>query len=63
VKDMLSTSLAKRDKFQYNKGISKGILVTSLKTARNLLREGMTPEKISDITGLPVEKILKLKVK
>jgi predicted transposase/invertase (TIGR01784 family) len=68
VKDMLSATLKKRDKMQFEqgleqgleKGLEKGIQKGKLETARNLLKEKMSVKKISEITGLTVEEIEKL---
>jgi len=66
---MLSTALKKRDKIQYQqgleqgleKGIQKGIQKKAVDTARALLKENMSANKISEITGLSVEEIKRLK--
>ncbi len=73
VKDMLSTSLKKRDKMQFQQGvqqghekgiqegIQKGIQKKAADTAKALLKENMSANKISEITGLSLEEIKKLK--
>jgi len=77
VKDMLSTSLKKRDKMQFRqghqeglekgiqegiqKGIQKGIEKKAADTAKALLKESMSTNKIAEITGLSVDEIKKLK--
>jgi len=57
VKDMLSTTLKKRDKIQFEKGKIEG----KLETARILLNKKTSIKEISEITGLSVEAIEKLK--
>ncbi len=57
VKNMLRTSLKKYSKELIQEGIEKG----KLDTAMNLLKEKMTVKKIAAVTGLPVERIEKLK--
>jgi len=73
VKDMLSTSLKKRDKMQFQQGvqqghekgiqegIQKGIEKKAADTAKALLKENMSTNKIAEITGLSVDEIKKLK--
>jgi predicted transposase/invertase (TIGR01784 family) len=61
VRTMLRSSLEKYSKKLINEGIEKGILQTKTKTALALLKEKMTVEKISEITGLSVKDIEKLK--
>jgi len=58
---MLRSSLEKYSKKLINERIEKGILQTKTKTALALLKENMTVEKISEITGLSVKEIEKLK--
>jgi len=60
VKDMLSTTLKKRDKIQFEQGKLEGILEMKLDTAKALLKEKMAIAKISEITGLPEVEIKKL---
>ncbi len=57
VKDMLSTTLKKRDKVQFEQGKLEG----KLETARNLLNKKTSVKEIAEITGLAVEEIEKLK--
>jgi len=61
VKDMLSTTLKKRDKIQYEQGleegIQKGIQKGKLETARILLSKKISVKEISEITGLSVKEI------
>jgi len=69
VKSMLRTSIKKlkeeavKDGLQ--KGIEQGILMgerqKAIQTAKALLKEKMTVEKISEITGISVKDIKKLK--
>jgi predicted transposase/invertase (TIGR01784 family) len=65
VKDMLSTTLKKRDKIQYQQGLERGreqgMYKKAVDTAKALLDENMSIKKISSITSLPVEEIEKLK--
>jgi predicted transposase/invertase (TIGR01784 family) len=77
VKDMLSTTLKKRDKIQFShgvefgieqgieKGIAKGIergkREKAVETAIALLKDNMPVDKIADITGLSAEEIKELK--
>lgn len=65
VKNMLSTTLKKRDKIQFEQGIElgiqKGIQKEKLKTAENLLGKKIPVIDIAEITGLSVEEIEKLK--
>lgn len=42
------------------KGIEKGIEKSRLETARNLLKLGMDPELIAQVTSLPVQRIREL---
>lgn len=66
---MLRSSLEKYSKKLINegiekgmqKGIEKGIIQTKTKNALALLKENLTVEKISEITGLSVKEIEKLK--
>jgi len=58
---MLRSSLEKYSKKLINERIEKGILQTKTKTALALLKENMTVEKISEITGLGIKEIEKLK--
>jgi len=70
---MLSTTLRKRDKMQFRQGhqeglekgiqegIQKGIQKKAADTAKALLKENMSTNKIAEITGLSVEEIKKLK--
>ncbi len=49
-----------REEYFKNEGKKEGIKETREKIAKNLLKEGMSPEKISQITGLgkcEIEKI------
>ncbi len=65
VMDMLSTTLKKRDKIQFEQGIEKGIeqgkYKKAVETARALIKEKMLVNKIAEITGLSVAEIEKLK--
>lgn len=64
VKGMLSATLKKRDKIIFEQGLEQGLeqgMNRILNTAKALLKEKMPVKKISEITGLPVEKIEKLK--
>jgi predicted transposase/invertase (TIGR01784 family) len=65
VKDMLSTTLKKRDKIQFQYGIEQGIekgkREKAIETAIALLKDNMPIDKIADITGLSAEEITKLK--
>jgi predicted transposase/invertase (TIGR01784 family) len=65
VKDMLSTTLKKRDKIQFQygveQGIEKGKREKAIETAIALLKDNMPVNKIADITGLSAEEITKLK--
>lgn len=66
---MLSTTLKKRDKIQFKqgleqgfeKGLEKGMYRKAVDTAKALLKENMSVEKIAGITGLSVDEIKKLK--
>ncbi len=46
-----------REEYFKNEGIKEGIKETREKIAKNLLKEGMSPEKISQITGLETQQI------
>ena len=43
-----------------NAGIEKGARETAIKNAKNLLREGDSPEKVARCIGLPLEEVQKL---
>ncbi len=68
VKDMLSATLKKRDKIQFEqgklegiqKGMQKGKIEGKLETAKALLNKKMPVKEISEITGLSVKEIEKL---
>lgn len=57
VKDMLSTTLKKRDKIQFEQGMYK----KAVDTARALLLKKMPIKEIAEITDLSIEEIEKLK--
>ncbi|PKL15485.1 MAG: hypothetical protein CVV49_21170 [Spirochaetae bacterium HGW-Spirochaetae-5] len=61
VKDMLSTTLKKRDQIQFQYGIEKGKHEKAIETAIALLKDNMSVDKVADITGLSVEEIKGLK--
>ncbi len=61
VKTMLRSSVEKLADNARLEGKKAGRLEGKLETAKALLREKMTPEKVAKVTGLPVEKIKKLK--
>ena len=43
-----------------NEGIAKGAKQNAIENAKNFLKEGDSPEKISRCIGLPLEKVLEL---
>ena len=43
-----------------NAGIEKGAREKAIETAKNLLREGDSPEKVARCIGLPLEEVQKL---
>lgn len=68
VKDMLSSSLKKRDKMQFKlglekgieKGLEKGIEKSKAEIARNMILKGIDADTVAEITGLSMGEILKL---
>jgi len=62
VKDMLSTTLKKRDKIQFKQGLEQGMYKKAVDTARVLLLKKMPIKEIAEITDLSVEEIEKLKM-
>ena len=59
-RDMMLTLSQELKKRGFEKGIKEGILKGKLETAEALLKEKMSAEKISQITGLPLIDIKKL---
>jgi len=62
---MLRTSIKKLKEEAAKDGLQKGILMgerqKAIQTVKALLKEKMTVEKISEITGISVKEIKKLK--
>ncbi len=46
--------------YSFNRGLEQGVQQKAVETARNLLNEGDSPEKISRCVGLPLEQVLDL---
>jgi predicted transposase YdaD len=42
------------------KGIKKGAFLNAVETCKNALRSGLSPEIVSQITKLPLEKVLEI---